>query len=81
MQEGKDHDTLIQLVQIISNHVKNFDTHTTAFKDHEIKDQDNFDKLRTQTAKIEKVIWMATGAILMVEALPTILKLMHVINK
>lgn len=77
---GRDHDTLIQMVQILDNHVKNFDVHSNSFKAHEIQDQTNFDKLRTSIAKIERVIYIATGAILAVEALPTVLKLMHILN-
>lgn len=78
---SKDHDTLIQVVTILDNHVKNFNTHTDAFKAHEIKDQANFDSLRKDVLGIQRVIWTATGIILAVEALPTVLKLMHILNK
>ena len=40
-----DHDTLVQLVQIISNHVKNSDNHMLKFEEHVREDKDNFDKL------------------------------------
>lgn len=77
----RDHDTLIQIVQIMDNHVKNFDTHVNAFRSHEIQDQVNFDKLRKEVLAVQRIIWMATGIILAVEALPTVLKLMHILNK
>lgn len=78
---AKDHDTLIQVVTILDNHVKNFNTHTEAFKSHEIRDQVNFDSLRKDVLGIQRVVWMATGIIIAVEALPTVLKLMHILNK
>lgn len=78
---NKDHDTLIQLVQIMDNHVKNFNTHADTFKAHEIKDQSNFDSLRTDVLGIQKVVWTASGIIIAVQALPTVLKFMHILNK
>lgn len=78
---SRDHDTLIQVVQILDNHVKNFNTHIDAFKLHEIKDQANFDSLRKDVLAIQKVVWTASGIIIAVEALPTVLKLMHILNQ
>lgn len=80
-QPSKDHDTLIQVVTILDNHVKNFNSHTEAFRAHEIKDQSNFDALRKDVLGIQKVVWTASGIIIAVEALPTVLKLMHILNK
>ncbi len=80
-QVTRDHDTLTELVVILDSHVKNFNTHTDAFKQHEIKDQSNFDSLRKDVLGIQRVIWVATGIIIAVEALPTVLKLMHILNK
>jgi hypothetical protein len=80
-QPTKDHDTLIQVVTILDNHVKNFNMHTDAFKAHEIRDQANFDSLRKDVLGIQRVIWIATGIILAVQFLPTALKLMHILNK
>lgn len=77
----KDHDTLIQLVQILTNHVDNFNTHSNAFRAHEMQDQANFDKLRTSITKIERIIWVATGIIIALDALPKIIEVVHVLNK
>ncbi len=80
-KENTDHDTLIQIVQIMDNHVKNFQTHAEAFRAHEVQDQTNFDKLRTQIAKIERIIYIATGVLLAVQALPTVFKIIHIFDK
>lgn len=56
---SRDHDTLVKLVQILTAHVKNFEYHQTAFKDHQIKDETNFEK-------INKSIYMYNGGLLVV---------------
>jgi hypothetical protein len=80
-QPSKDHDTLIEMVQILKNHVANFDSLNASFKNHEIRDENNFDSLRKDNFKIQRVIWLASGAVMAVEALPQILKVFHILTK
>lgn len=40
--QADDHDTLIELVQILTNHVKNFEEHTKRFEAHMADDHTNF---------------------------------------
>lgn len=80
-QPGRDHDTLIELVQIIANHVKNFEVHSNAFTKHEIRDQANFDELRRDILSLKKGLYIGTGMILAVEALPKLIELIHVVTK
>ncbi len=80
-KDDRDHDTLITIVQILDNHVKNSTAHEAAFRAHEIQDQTNFEKLKISVQKIERIIWIATGIILAVQALPTAIQVSHILNK
>lgn len=42
---NRDHDTLVELVQILTSHVKNFEDHREAFKTHLTKDDASFEKI------------------------------------
>lgn len=55
-ESTKDHDTLIQMVQILQNHVNNFDKHRTDFSDHIKKDDKNFEFLN-------RVAWCGFGGL------------------
>ena len=78
---SRDHDTLIEMVQILKNHVANFDTLNESFKTHQIKDETNFDQLRKDGLATQRIIWMATGVIMAVQAIPAVMKVLHIINK
>ena len=79
--ESKDHDTLIEVVQILKNHVSNFDNLSDNFKAHEQRDEHNFSALRKDNLNLQRGFWMAAGVLMALEALPIVLKLMHILNK
>jgi hypothetical protein len=80
-QPIRDHDTLIQMVQILQNHVHNFDDHRKEFKNHEIKDETNYQKLEKVNQGTQKIIWTATGLLLSVQVIPACVKVLHIFNK
>lgn len=47
-----DHDTLIELVQILTNHVNNFNELSNVFKDHVKEDKENFKILNESRWKV-----------------------------
>lgn len=51
-----DHDTLVELVQIIKNHVDNFDVHVTT-------DDTNFKEMKSDIKFNSKWIYIGMGAI------------------
>lgn len=79
--ETKDHDTLIQMVQILQNHVDNFKNHVSVFDVHVDKDEKSFDNLRKDNQITQRMVWMAAGAVMAVQALPVILRTFHILNK
>lgn len=58
---NRDHDTLVELVQILTAHVKNFEDHREAFKIHLLKDDTNFEK-------INKNMYMFNGGLVVLNA-------------
>jgi hypothetical protein len=80
-QESKDHDTLIQVVTLLDAQARNSSAYTEALNRHELRDQASFDALRKDVLAIQKVVWLATGILLAVQILPTILKVTHILNK
>lgn len=58
-QKAQDHDTLVQMVEILKNHVNNFDMHREDYKEHKQEDKINF-------KRIDKTIYTATGVLIAV---------------
>lgn len=54
--KATDHDTLIGLVQILNNHVENFNKLHKKFEEHILEDARRFDA-------INRTVWTATGAV------------------
>lgn len=73
-QKAQDHDTLIELVTILSNHVVNFNAHVES-------DTSNFKELKTTVLNIERCVWVATGVIITVHVFPQVVSFFHVLNK
>lgn len=57
---ARDHDTLIQMVQILQNHVENFDKHRDDFTEHSKDDKKNFDFLN-------RTVWGGLGGLAVLE--------------
>lgn len=57
-----DHDNLTRAINILESHVKNFDNHI-------IEDKENFKSIRDQVGKHAMYIYMALGAIGVIEFL------------
>lgn len=55
-QKVQDHDTLVEVVQILKNHVDNFNMHRNEFVKHREEDGVNF-------KRIDKTIYLATGVV------------------
>lgn len=75
-----DHDTLIELVQINRNLSENARIVADNLKEHEIKDQDNFETIRRDILGLQKIVWTATGIIIALDALPKIGEVLHIIK-
>ena len=58
---AQDHDTLVQIIEILKNQVENFDRHREDFKEHEKEDNTNFKFLRDQIGKHAMYIYIGIG--------------------
>lgn len=76
-----DHDTIIEVLGLIKNGRENFEEHMKSFNDHKVDDQSNFNLLRRELLGIQKVIWIATGVIISVQAIPMMTKILHILDK
>lgn len=54
-KHADDHDNLIEMIQIVRNHVNNFELHRKDFDEHKKEDTTSFNSLK-------KHIWMQMGA-------------------
>lgn len=72
-QESRDHDTLIAIVQILNNHVANFEKHI-------VSDLQCFKELRDTVHKLERCMWIATGVVAVFHVLPGILLLIRTVK-
>ncbi len=72
--KAQDHDTLIALVEILTSHVKNFDTHVK-------EDGENFRSLKNTVLNIERCVWVATGVIISVHVFPKVVEFINLANK
>lgn len=75
-----DHDTLIELVTIIRVQTENAKNIAENLKLHEIKDEDNFQLIRKEILVLQKVIWIATGIIIGLDAIPRIYNILHILK-
>lgn len=57
----EDHDTLVELCQIMKNHVDNFNLHREDFVDHKKEDNVSFKALRDQIGKHAIYIYIGIG--------------------
>ena len=74
MPDNKDHDTLIEVVQILKNHVANFDSHTVA-------DSVAFAEIKKANSDTQKVIWSAAACVVTIGALPQVTNIIHLLFK
>ena len=75
-----DHDTLIELVQIIKNQSANDLIIAENLKAHEQKDENNFVMIRKDILGLQKIDWTATGIIIALDALPKIGEVLHLLK-
>lgn len=59
-QERDDHDMLTRIDANLSNFMSRFDAHTKS-------DDEHLNRLYAKTGNLEKRVWMATGAIIVIE--------------
>lgn len=60
---NRDHDTLIEVVQILQNHVENDTRNWQRFDAHTKEDKENFNSVTVKVDKHAMYIYMAMGAI------------------
>ena len=77
---NKDHDTLVEVVQILKNQDELSKIIATNLKDHEMKDQENFNGIRRDILGLQKIVWTATGIIIALDALPKVAEIFHIIK-
>lgn len=75
-----DHDTLIELVQIIRNQTEYTKDIADNFKTHENKDEHNFQAIRNDILGLQRIVWTATGIIIALDALPKIGEILHLLK-
>lgn len=75
-----DHDTLIEMVQIMRNQTETAKVIASNLKDHEMKDQTNFDGIRKDILGLQKIVWTATGIIIALDAIPKVADIIHIIK-
>lgn len=80
-KQSTDHDTLIELVQILRSEVEKIDMISSNLKEHEIKDESNFEKIKDDIAGIKRILWIATGMIIALDGLPRIVEVIHTLSK
>ncbi len=73
-QKASDHDTLIQLVEILAAHVKNADQHREDFNKHTIEDRANF-------KKIDRNMNIALGMLLAFQGFPLFITVINSVIK
>jgi hypothetical protein len=66
---NRDHDTLIEVVQILQNHVENDTKNWARFDVHTAEDKQNFTTVTNKVDKHAMYIYMAIGAIGLLEIL------------
>lgn len=76
-----DHDTIIELVQIIKNHVENFESHRESYKDHIKDDSSKFEELRIALEGIKRVIWIGLGVFMTLQGIPKIIDTIQLLHK
>lgn len=72
-KKAQDHDTLIQVVQILKNHVENFDKHAAQFEQHVKDDNESFQLLMRKVDLVFRYVYMGLGGV----TLFTVLIKMH----
>lgn len=65
--KANDHDTIIELVQIIKNHIEHFEEHREDFHEHKNNDDKSFKFLN-------KTVYMGMGGLAMLQVLIMIIK-------
>lgn len=75
-----DHDTLITLVQLVKNQNENTKIISDNLVAHETKDQTNFDKIREDILGLQRVVWIATGIIISLDAIPKVGEILHLLK-
>lgn len=73
-KNSDDHDTLIALVEVIKNHVDNYEEHKT-------DNEKQFEQLIKQVAFQNKCLYTGMGFLMALEALPKIIEVMTHILK
>lgn len=72
-----DHDTLIQLVQIMKGQTENANMIASNLKIHEAKDEENFKEIKKDILGLQRIVWTATGIIVALDAMPKIAEIFH----
>lgn len=80
-KHADDHDTVVQLLEIMNNHVGNFDTHREDYRRHIIDDNKFFEEIRKNIAGIHRIGWVALGALLALQVLPKVVEVIHILIK
>lgn len=78
---AKDHDTLIELVQILRDHVKHFETHMTNYEQHLKDDAANFKIVMKALEGIHRVFWVGLGVFFVIQALPKVVEVLAILHK
>lgn len=65
--KSQDHDTLIELVQILKSHVENFDEHI-------IQDREDFKDINKKVSFSTNMIYLAMGGLGMLQVIIGIIK-------
>ena len=60
-KNNRDHDTLIEVVQILKSHVNNFDKHLERFNEHVDDDNTNFENITNKIWQHTRLIYIGIG--------------------
>lgn len=68
-KHDSDHDTLIVMVQILQDHVNNFDKHIQSYQDHVKDDKVQFESIRALLQKILNYKYMILGGFIVINVI------------